>query len=143
MSNVIAIREFIPLQQQTNLQVIHPQKKKVNIHLLAWFKKSYENYKKRQDELRQKKIDELKKAAYNFYLDWYLTYTKGTVDFHEAIYRSGMTTCGFAESMAKAWLMQRIKEGRLDESYRALQKEKARKLREQKEQQKVSKSAHK
>ncbi len=141
MNNVIAIREFMPMQNRTDLKIINPQKKTVNIHLLAWIKKSYENYKKRQDELRQKKIDELKKAAYNFYLDWYLTYTKGTVDFHEAIYRSGIATCDFAESAAEEWLMRRVKEGRLEESYRALRKEKARKLREQKQQQKVSKTA--
>ena len=69
-----------------------------------------------------RKIKALKNAAYKYYLDFYLTHTKGTVDIHEALYREGIAVCQFAEDMAEMIVMQRVKEGKLDDCYNALKK---------------------
>jgi len=123
MSNVIARRTFMPVEETKMLKIVKPPEcKKINFHLLGWFRKIYQNYLKRQDELKQHKIKALKDAAYKFYLDYYLTYTKGTVDIHESLYKSGYAICQYAKDMAEMQVMKRVKEGRLDECYKALLK---------------------
>lgn len=123
MSNVIALRTDMPICQKRNLKIVRTQKEeKIDFHKLNWFAKLYQNYLKRQDEIKQKKIKELKKAAYEFYLDYYLTHTKGTVDIHESLYRSGVAICKFASDMAEMIVMQRVKEGHLEKCYKLLRK---------------------
>lgn len=127
MGNVITMRTSVPMYRQTNLRIVEQYKKKIDFNLLKFFRKTYENYCKHLDDIKKKKIEELKKAAYDFYLDYYLTHTKGTVDIHEELYRKRITLCSFASDMADRIVMQRVEEGKLDKCYKALQKMKKRK----------------
>lgn len=122
MSNVIAMRTSVPMCRQTNLRIVDQPDKKIDFNLLKWYRKTYENYCKHLDDIKKKKINELKDAAYDFYLDYYLTHTKGTVDIHEALYRKRIALCSFASDMADRIVMQRVREGKLDKCYKALQK---------------------
>lgn len=122
MSNVIAMRTSVPMYRQTNLRIVEKQEKKIDFNLLRFFRKTYENYCKHLDDIKKKKINELKDAAYDFYLDYYLTHTKGTVDIHETLYRKRIAICSFASDMAEMIVMKRVNEGKLDQCYKTLQK---------------------
>lgn len=124
MSNVIALRPHVPICK-TNLRVIEPQNKKVGLRMMKWYKKLYQLYCKRQDDIRNKKIQALKNEAYDFYLDLYLTQTKGMVDIAEFLYREKLTHCQWAENMAEMEVTKIIKANRVDECYKLL-KEKQR-----------------
>lgn len=122
MTNVIEMRTSVFICRQTSLRIIENEQTTIDFHLLNWFSKTYENYCKGLSISTKKKIRALKSAAYDFYLDLYLTNTKGTVDIHEALYRQRMTLCTFAANMAEMQVMKAVKEGRLDSCYKALQK---------------------
>lgn len=122
MSEVIAMREFVPMHRQRNLRVVQKRKNHTNLRLIGWFQNAYKEFCEKQNDIRNKKIAALKNAAYEHYLDYYLTNTKGTLDIHEALYKSKITICTFAEHMAEMIVMERVKEGKLEECYQKLQK---------------------
>lgn len=127
MSNVIALRPHVPICK-TNLRVIEPQNKKVGLRMMKWYKKLYQLYCKHQDDIRNRKIQALKNEAYDFYLDLYLTQTKGMVDIAEFLYREKLTHCQWAENMAEMEITKIIKANRVDECYKLLkEKQKYRK----------------
>lgn len=95
--------------------------KKIDFRMLAWCQKQYENFLNKQNDLQRKKIEALLKATYEFYLDFYLTNTKNTVDFHEAFYKSGDILCDYALKRATSEVLKVINEGRIDECYVSLQ----------------------
>lgn len=122
MTNLAVIRTDVFICRQTSLRVIENRAKTIDFHLLDWFRKTYENYCKNLSRKDKKKILALKSVAYDFYLDYYLTNTKGTIDIHEALYRKRITLCSFAANMAEMQVMKVVKEGRLENCYKALQK---------------------
>lgn len=127
MSNVIALRTHVPICK-TNLRIVEPQNKKVGLRMMKWYKRLYQLYCKRQNDIRNRKIQALKNEAYDFYLDLYLTGTKGMVDIAEFLYRERLTHCQWAENMAEMEVTKIIKADRVDECYKLLkEKRKSRK----------------
>lgn len=132
MSNVVMFKKAESEYGFRNLKLVEPKKKKINFEQLNLFKKLRERYMKRQDDIRKMKIAALEDAAYDFYLDYYLTHTKGTINIHETLYRNRIAVCEFAKNSARLIVMQRVEEGLLDDCYKALQRELKRKDREAK-----------
>ena len=128
MSNVIALRTTVPIYGKANLKIIEPQRNKVNLRKMSWYKRLYQLYCKYQDDIKNKKIQALKKEAYNFYLDLYLSGTKNTVDIAEFLYREGLAHYQYAENMAEMEITKIIETNRVDECYKLLkEKQKSRK----------------
>ena len=90
--------------------------------IFSGVRRVYENYLKRQDDIKKKKLEELFDAVYDFYLDLYLTNTKGTVDIPEIMYRNGNSLCDYALKNTSYQMMQVINEGRINQCYTALKR---------------------
>ena len=90
--------------------------------IFSGVRRVYENYLRRQDDIKKKKLEELFDAVYDFYLDLYLTNTKGTVDIPEVMYRNGNSLCDYALKNTSYQMMRVINEGRINECYTALKR---------------------
>ena len=110
--------------------VIYPEVREVRkvIPMPNLFTTILNLYKKKQDEIRQRKIKALKDAAYRYYFDLSVTneelskfYTPhGVIDLPPFIYKGKRIK--FAEENASREVMRIVKENRVDECYRVLKK---------------------
>lgn len=91
---------------------------------LNWVSKLLNDYKKRQDELRQKKIDYLIEKTYEYFLTILINKIAetGELDFHPSLYKAGIVINEKAASLAKeAVINNAVKFGskRIDKCYKA------------------------
>ena len=118
MSKVVTMRKSV--NSRPYLRLIESPKRTFNP--FGIFIKLYERHQARKARIRKRKINALVEAAYDYYLDYYLTYTKGTLDIHEALYKSKLSLCKYAMDMAEKQVDKVIKEKRVDKCYMALLK---------------------
>ena len=110
-TNVVEMRDYKP----------EPRK---GTKPFAWVKQAFIKCQELKNQMEKQKIDALLQATYNFYLDLYLTGVEMNklVDIHPALYRQGYTTCSIAYQLAMEALIPVIREKRVNQAYKALQK---------------------
>lgn len=118
-SNVIRLSSFM----------VQPHKNEVRkvVQMPNLFTRLVDAYKKKQDEIKQRKIEILTQAAFKHYLDLLETETKifkvpylNEVDLPEFMYRIKRER--IAKEQANKVMMDIIKNNRVDECYRQYKK---------------------
>lgn len=123
---------------QGNVIRIYPEirleKTEIKAKPLNWVQHLVQNYKRKQDELRQKKIDIITAEAYKYYLVLVLDeiIAKNEVDFHPDLYRTGKIINTKAQSLALDAVRENVLQygaKRIDECFSALRKQFNKKLK--------------
>lgn len=100
---------------------IGENKKSINVRPLAWTNHLIEKIKKHQDELRQRKIDYLRKRTYEYFLTQVVAFTikSGELDLFPAVYFSGLAINDKAMSLTNDAVAELCNQGtkRIDSAY--------------------------
>jgi len=91
----------------------------IKMPLYRFFHQAYIEIKKKQDDIKRKKIEFLYQEAYHFFLDSYLMKIaeKGAIDFPPYMYETGKIICQEAQNKAEQALLAVIEADKVNYCY--------------------------